>query len=248
MSLKAVIIDDEKDAVEVLKNTISEFAENVEVIGQAFGVAEGAKLLKTVTPDILFLDIQMQDGSGFDLLDLISPFSFKVIFVTAYDKYAVKAFKYSALDYLLKPIGPLNLVNAIKKHVFEKERFNEFQMQIDLLKANSINKVSKIAVPTSDGVKFIKTENIIHCQSDGCYTIFNLTDSRELTVTRTLKEYAELLSDTIFHRIHKSHLINLNYVEQYVNRDGGLVIMENHKTLPISRNRKDDFLKKLNLK
>lgn len=248
MNLKAVIIDDEQDAREVLAQTINEFCDNVDIIGEAKGVAEGVKTLKTVTPDIVFLDIQMQDGTGFDLLDLISPFNFKVIFVTAYDKFAIKAFQYSALDYILKPLSPLNLVNAINKYKEEKAVFSEFEHQIELLKSNINGIVHKIAVPTSDGVKFLKIDEIIHCKSDGCYTVFYLEGKKELTVTRTLKEYADILPEDVFYRIHKSHLINVNYIEQYVNRDGGMVVMENNNSLPIARNRKEDFLKVLNLR
>jgi len=248
MSLKAVVIDDEQDAREVLVQTIEEFCSNVTVLGQANGVVDGVKLLKTGSPDIVFLDIQMLDGTGFDLLDLVSPFNFKVIFVTAYDKYAIKAFQYSALDYILKPLSPLNLVNAINKYKEEKAVFSEFEHQIELLKSNINGKVQKIAVPTSDGVKFLKIDEIIHCKSDGCYTVFYLEGIKELTVTRTLKEYADILPEDVFYRIHKSHLINVNYIEQYVNRDGGMVIMENNNSLPIARNRKDEFLKVINLK
>lgn len=248
MKLNAVIIDDEIDAREVLNATITNFCENVTVVGEASGVVEGLKLLSSVKPDILFLDIQMQDGTGFDLLDALLPLDFKVIFVTAYDKYAIQAFKYSALDYVLKPVSPMNLMGAVKKYVDAKNYFESYEKQINLLKVSMQGNMQKIAVPTSDGVKFLKIDNIIHCKSDGSYTLFHLLSEKPLLVTRTLKEYAEILPDQIFFRIHKSHLVNINYVEQYVNRDGAMVVMENSDQLPIARNRKDEFLKVLNIK
>ena len=241
--IKAVIIDDEKNGRNTLKNFISKYITNVKVVGEGENVQTGIQVINELNPDLVFLDIQMPDGTGFDLLERIKDINFSVIFVTAYDQYAVKAFKYSAVDYILKPVDPDMLIEAIAK-IEDTNRLSEIEKKIELLLENK-NKINKIALPSSNGVIMVPIENIIRCESDSNYTNFHLVDKKKHIVSRTLKEYDELLSDEGFFRTHKSHLINLKYVNQYVKGEGGYVVMEGGSEVEVSRRKKEDFLKAL---
>lgn len=234
--LKAIIIDDEKNGRSTLISLIKENCPELEIMGEAFNVESGIDLIERVHPDIIFLDIEMPDGTGFDLLSKIDSVDFDVIFVTAYDKYAVKAFQFSAIDYLLKPVSHELLISAIQKL---KKNFNvkDLTNKIDALLENA-KKLEKLVLPTSEGVHIIKIENIIRCSADDYYTVFHLKDGNKITVSKTLKEYANTLEDLNFFRTHQSHLINLEYVDRFVNTDGGYVVMQNGDNIEVSRRRK----------
>lgn len=205
---------------------------------------EALKKIKELQPDLLFLDVQLPDGSGFDILELLPNLNFNIIFVSAYDKYAINAFKFSAIDYLLKPVEPDLLVRAIEKSKKE-DQLKSMEGKLNVLLSNK-NNVEKIALPSSNGLELIKLNDIIYCQADSNYTIFHLIGGEKILVSRSLKEYDDILSQQGFFRIHQSYLIKLSYVKKYVKGEGGTVILENGKELDVSRRRKEGFLKAIN--
>ena len=252
--IKAVIIDDEPDCRTSLSYDIKQYCPDISLIGQADGVNSGIELIRSVTPDLVFLDVQMGDGTGFDLLDqfyhknkfsLTNANKFKVIFTTAYDQFAIKAIKFSALDYLLKPILAEELITAV-----EKFRIDTYQLQllesINVLTENqkSQNKLfNKIALNTGDSLDIHNIGDIIRCESQSNYTMFYLKNKKSLLVSKTLKEFDDMLSGQGFYRIHNSHLINLAYITKVIKSEGGTVTMEDGSHVPISRNKKDEFFK-----
>jgi len=243
MNLKAIIVDDEHDAVSFISSIISEYCDNIDVIGTANSAKEGIKIIRDQVPDIVFLDVEMPHGSGFDLLANFPRKTFDVIFITAFNHYAIKAIKFSAVDYILKPININEFLEAVKK--VEESRVNKlntdhnFEALFENLRSNL---PSKLAIPTSDGMEYLNTKEIIRIEADRSYSRFFLNDGRKYLVSRNLKEYQELLSDRNFFRTHNSHLINLDHVKKYYRHDGGYVEMIDGSTVAISRNKKDLFL------
>ncbi|UKN00492.1 LytTR family DNA-binding domain-containing protein [Paracrocinitomix mangrovi] len=230
--IKAVIIDDIPEAITVLKSDLENYCVNIEVVGSAEGVVSGAKLIKEVQPDLVFLDIQMQDGSGFDLLEILPEKNFKLIFTTASDEYAVKAFKFSAVDYLLKPIDPDELMDAVSKI----ENQNQAADRIDLLKEN-FNQPKRIALNTLEKIHIVNVNEILRCESNINYTMFYFTDDTKLLVTKTLKEFDKLLGDHGFIRVHQSHLINTAFIKEFIKSDG-YIIMKDGTKVPVSTRKK----------
>lgn len=240
---KAAIIDDEEGGRNIIKNYLSLYCNDIEVCGEAESVKTGVELLNKTTPDIVFLDIQMQDGTGFNLLEKVAKRSFKVIFVTSFDQYALKAFRYSAADYLLKPINPDDFAEAVQKVQDDINSVNSSKdTRIDELITN-VNSFEKIGLPTTNGILFKKIENIVRCEADGSYTRFYFDDNTNYLATKTMKVYEDLLADRKFLRVHKSHFINLAHVVQYINGDGGQVVMTDGSTIEVSRRKKDELLK-----
>lgn len=241
-TFKAVIIEDEKKSREALKNLITEFCPEISISGMAESVESGLAVIKTHHPAIVFLDIEMQTGTGFDLLEKIPNPEFEVIFTTAYEQYALKAIKFSALDYLLKPIDIAELKAAVKK-VTEKETANKRNEKIEQLIKNLNNKQQpKITLSTSEGLVFVSVHDIIRCEAQGAYTTFYLKGKKPIMVSKNLKEYENMLTDYNFFRIHNSHLINLAEIEKYIKSDGGYVIMNDQSKVVISNARKDEFM------
>ena len=243
--IKAIIIDDEQKARETLSDSLSLYCTNIDVIAEADGVKTGLVVIKENNPDVVFLDIMMTDGSGFDLLELIPTINFEIIFVTAYDKFAVKAFEFSAVDYILKPIKPQQLIRAVGK-LKKSEGFETINKKLEVL-LNNKNNLEKIALPSLDGLCFIKIEDIIRCESDGNYTTFYMNLGEKVIVTRLIKEYEEMLSPLTFYRIHKSHIINFKYIKKYIRGDGGSVIMNDGTKIEVSRRRKEGFVSALQI-
>lgn len=244
MTLKVVIVEDEKNSREGLRNLIEEFCTDTEVKGMASSVDEGIALIKEVKPDLLMLDIEMQTATGFDLLEKLGEVNFDVIFTTAYEQYAIKAIKFSAIDYLLKPIDVNELVQAVDRVKAKRNNTNSNQ-QVELLLKNlklENPKTHKITLSTSEGMVFIPVTEIIRCEAQGAYTTFFLKENKKILVSKNLKEYESLLSDYNFFRIHNSHLINLGEVERYIKSDGGYVVMKDGSQVAISNTRKDEFL------
>ncbi len=243
--IKAIIIDDIEQARTTFKKDLEVYAPDVEVIGEANGVVEGAKLLKTITPDILFLDIQMQDGSGFDLIDILHDIPFKIIFITASDAYAIKAFRYAAIDYLLKPVDPDELISAMDK--FRKNRINEnekYQLLNDSLK--NYNKPNeKLALHSLDKIHIVAICDILRCESSVNYTEFHFVNAKKLLVSKTLKEFEDLLSESGFYRVHQSHLINTKFIKEYVKLEGGHLIMTDGSMIPVSTRKRPEVMKML---
>jgi two-component system LytT family response regulator len=244
--IRSIIVDDELKSRESLKILLEDFCENVEVLALCQNVAEGIDAIKAHKPDVVFLDIQMQRETGFDLLTRIKPIDFEVVFTTAYSEFAIKAFKFSAIDYLLKPID----IEELKKALYKVEKkvngsiTERLQHLIQNLKPGSSQNF-KLALPTSDGLIFVKIEDIVYCEASSNYTEIYSSDGKKHVVSRTLKEYEDLLSEHNFFRIHNSHLINLGCLKKYVRGEGGYVIMNNDVSLDVSKRKKEAFLSRL---
>lgn len=230
--IRAVIIDDIPEAIAVLKSDLENYCVNIEVVGSADGVVTGAKLIREIKPDLVFLDIQMKDGSGFDLLEILPDVHFKLIFTTASDEFAVKAFKFSAVDYLLKPIDPDELMDAVAR----VETQDKAAQRIDLLKENFV-KTKKIALNTLEKIHIVNVEEILRCESNINYTMFYFTDGSKLLVTKTLKEFDNLLSEHNFIRVHQSHLINTHFIKEFL-KSSGEIVMKDGTKVPVSTRKK----------
>ena len=240
----AIIIEDNLLAREALKADLMDCDPSVEIIAEAESVIEGLKVLKKQTPDILFLDIDLGDGNGFDLLEIIGNSDSKVIFTTASEDHAIKAFQFAALDYLLKPIDITLLRKAIKK---AKEQIHGQREQIETLRENLQNKKGpgKIILHTQERIKVVNTSNIMRCESSSNYTQFYFNDNTKLLVTRTLKEFDEILSHSNFIRTHQSHLVNLRHVFEFVKTEGGYLVMADGARVPVSFRKRSSVIKAL---
>lgn len=245
--IKAIIVEDEVKGRHTLYNLLLKHCPFVEIATMVESVEEAVLAITNHKPDLIFLDIEMPGGSGFTLLEKIKNPDFEVIFTTAFDDYAIKAIKFSALDYLLKPIDVDDLVSAVNKVKAKKEKVKEPQIDFEMLLSNLKLKSgsAKIAVPTFDGLQMIDAKNIIKCIADESYTHIKLVDGSKIMVSRILKEYEELLSDLNFFRVHNSCLINLSHVSKYVKGEGGYVLMSDGETVEVSRRKKAELLAKL---
>ena len=242
---RAVLIDDEPAARKVLQVFIGEYCPNLHIVGEANGVQEGFRLIKEKNPDLVFLDVEMGDGQGFDLLDKFPKPSFKVIFTTAHDQFAVRAFKYYAVDYLLKPVDPEELQAAVKK-VWEQQATTGLLQLLQAMQQPQREQVfDKMALPSSDGITMMNVKDILRLESDAGYTTFHSNDGEKILVTRSIGEFEEVLPRQSFFRIHVSHLVNLNFVKKFLREDGGYALLENGEKVPIARRRKDEFLERL---
>lgn len=243
--IKAIIIDDIEQARITFKMDLLAYAPDVEVIAEAGGVVEGAKLLKHTQPDILFLDVQMQDGSGFDLLDVLPEINFKIIFITASDAHAIKAFRYAAIDYLLKPIDPDELISALNK--FKSSQLNEndkYRLLNDSLR-NHQKPNERLALHSQDKINIVNISDILRCESSVNYTEFFFLESKKMLVSKTLKEFEDLLTELGFYRVHQSHLVNTKFIKEYVKIDGGHLIMTDGSMIPVSTRKKPEVMKML---
>ncbi|MFK8044304.1 MAG: LytR/AlgR family response regulator transcription factor [Crocinitomicaceae bacterium] len=230
--IKAVIIDDIPEAIQVLSTDIKTYCSNIEIIGNANGVVSGAKLIKSLQPDLVFLDIQMPDGSGFDLLEILDDTNFKLIFTTASDEFAIKAFKFSAIDYLLKPIDPDDLIQAVSKI---DSQINPTE-RLELLKTN-LDTPKKLALNTVDKIHIVDVKDIIRLESNINYTKFYFKDNSKLLVTKTLKEFDKLLSEHGFIRVHQSHLIAKNQIKAFLKQNGEIQLKDDSR-IPVSTRKK----------
>ena len=244
--INAVIIDDETRNIKLMKNILSKFCPQVHLIGDANNGQTGQELIRQKKPELVFLDIEMPYGNGFDLLNALMPINFEVIFVTAFDKYVLQALKYSALDYLLKPINIDELKGAVQNAELRIQK-NSVNQQLSNLLDNFKKQESglkKIAVPTSGGFDFILIDDIIRCEALGAYTKIHINDSKKIVVSKPLKDYETILPEDIFFRIHNSHLINLNYIKKYNRGRGGIVELDDGSIIEVAIRRKDEFLKR----
>lgn len=241
--IRVIVIDDESQSRKTLQILLKDYCPHVAIIGEADGVLAGYQLLQRESPDALFLDIHMSDGTGFDLLNKIQNPSFQVVFITAYDNFAIKAFQYNAIDYLLKPINVDELLRAIRK-IKPATQQPDFKRRLDnLLETNKTGKFDKIAVSSNDGLHFLELSEIVRLESEGNYTTFNLLNGKQVIVAKTLKSFEDLLEDEMFFRTHQSHIINLKYIAKIVKEDGGYLLMKDQGKVPISRSKKDQFMK-----
>lgn len=242
--IKAIIIDDIPQAIELLKSDLENYCPEVSVIGDAPSVVAGTKLLKKLAPDVVFLDIELQDGTGFDILEILGDISFKIIFTTASDEHAIKAFRFSAIDYLLKPINPEELQQAVKKLKDSKPDSKEsIDLLLDTVKEKNVPR--KLALHTLDKIQVSEIQDIVRCESSGNYTTFFFADQQKLLVTKTLKEYEKMLDDHGFIRVHQSHLINSNHIKEYIKTEGGYLVMKDGSHVSVSIRKKPMVMKLL---
>ncbi|MEI7526482.1 MAG: LytTR family DNA-binding domain-containing protein [Mariniphaga sp.] len=245
--LKTVIIDDDYVSRLILRDMLEKFLDNIEIMGEAGTVADGVKLIEKTNPDLVLLDISMPDGTGFELLDKLKLINFKLIFITAYSEYAVKAFKYSAFDYIIKPLIVDELTKAIKRipHINQVDN----KVRVDTLKENLLSSdetASKtVALPEINGFAIINVGDIIRCEGKRNYTRIIFKDNTEKVVSRTLLEFEHLLAPLGFVRIHRSHLVNFPNVVRYLKSDGGMVELKSGELLKVSPKHKENLLNKL---
>lgn len=244
--IKTVIIDDENDAIQFITSLVEEYCPDLRIVATAQSAAEGTDVIRREDPDLVFLDVEMPRGTGFDLLSNFPEKTFDVIFVTAFNHYAIKAIKFSAVDYILKPINISEFVESVNKVIAKREGKEQSPREYRTLLENLSTSIpSKLAIPTSDGMEYLKTGDIVRIEADRSYSWFYLADGNKYLVSRNLKEYQELLSDYNFFRSHNSHIINLHHVKKYIRHEGGYIIMSDESTVPLSRGKKDVFLSQM---
>lgn len=245
--LKVIIIDDEPDAVKAISLIISEYCSFVKIVGSAGSITEGREKIMGLKPDIVMLDIEMPRGNGFDLLESLPNRNFEVIFVTAYNHYAIKAFKYSAIDYILKPIDIDEFVTALEKARNRLSMPGSFESRFSSLRSNLREAYpTKIALTTLDNMEFIDVTNIIRIEANGSYCNVFLNDNNSIMVSKSMKEFQDILEPDTFFRSHNSHIININHVKRFWFKDGGYLELDDNSNVPISRRKKDEFLKIVN--
>jgi two-component system, LytTR family, response regulator len=246
--INAVIVEDEQKSREVLEALIKANCPDVSIVGSAESVADGESVIRSQRPRLIFLDIEMSDGSGFDLLEKVPNTGFDVIFTTASDAHALRAIKYSAIDYLLKPIDADELKAAVEK-IRAKQTDNTNLENLKFLLQNfrkPNEQYSKITLPTGNAYEIVNVKDIIRCEADGSYTSFFLENKKKLLVSASLKHYEDLLPPEDFIRVHHHHLVNMNHVVRYLKADGGYAVMSDGTQIEISRRKKDAFLQRLN--
>ncbi|HNW52164.1 MAG TPA: LytTR family DNA-binding domain-containing protein [Prolixibacteraceae bacterium] len=243
--IRTVLIDDEVECRMATRLMILKYCPELEIVGEADGVSSGLEAIERLNPDLVMLDIQMQDGTGFEFIVKLEHIPFSVIFITSYDQFALKAFQYSALDYLLKPLEAEMLIRAVHKatHAHLQQMVKK-QVELHLLSQKS---KQRLALPTLEGLEFINMDEIVYCESDSNYTTFHLNYNRKLMVSKTMKEYEELFPEETFMRIHKSYIVNLLFVSKYLKGDGGDVVLSDGTLLPVARLRKERLLDRLKM-
>ncbi|MCF8364671.1 MAG: LytTR family DNA-binding domain-containing protein [Bacteroidales bacterium] len=244
LKVRTVIIDDERTNILTLKNLLDKYFPGIELVSTASNVAEGIKAIDTHHPDLIFLDISMPDGDGFDLLSRVEFRSFEVIFITAHNQYALKAFDYSALHYLLKPIEYTELRKAINRY-HEVKFKDSINTRISVLKDNLEHQYKKIIVPSLEGLNIVLIDDIIRLEASDTYTEFYLTKDRKLVASKPLNNFEKILLDQDFIRIHAKHLVNLKYVQRYIKGKGGSVVLDNGEEIDVSVRKKNDFINSL---
>jgi two-component system LytT family response regulator len=245
-TLRAIIVEDEKASRETLKNYLQKYCPNVHLLAEADSVKTALTVIENHKPDLVFLDVEMPYGNAFDLLDQVQDRSFETIFVTAYDHYAMKALNFSASYYLLKPIDIDELEKAVSM-VINKKSSEEHSLRTRILIENiriENKQLQKIILPLLDGFEVVRIKDIIRCQANDNFTEFHFQDGSKELICRTLKFYEEILSDLDFVRVHKSHLVNLQYVKRYKKGKGGQLIMSDGSVIDVSNSRKPDLLMK----
>ena len=241
--LRTLIIDDEPPVRATLQGLLKRTCPQVNVVGEANSVASGIRAIREKSPDLVLLDIKMDDGTGFDLLNHFENINFKIIFVTAYEEFAIQAFEFSAIDYLLKPVNPEKLTEAIKRAAITKQQV--FNTQLGALRENleSPEKSNKkIILKNQESIFLLNVNDIVHCESDGSYTVVETNDNQKIVISRVLKEYDKLLSGSGFLRVHRSHLINLKHIKRFDKLDGGNVIISNGHRIPVSTGGRERLL------
>lgn len=244
--IKAIIVDDELDCCETIAALLHGYCPGVEVVGIYHNGAEALSPILHLLPDLVFLDVEMPRMNGFEMLEQLPQVNFDIIFTTSYDQYALKAIRFSAIDYLLKPVDREELQKAVQKVIQRSQRTIAKQVEILMQKLHHPSKtIGKIALPTMDGLQMIPIDSIISCQADSNYCILLLKNRKKIIVSSTLKDIEEILEEHSFARVHRAHVVNLNEVEKYVKGEGGYLIMSDGSTIDVSRNKKEQLLKKI---
>lgn len=244
--INAVVIDDEHYASRALLTLLQKHCPDVTVTAVCNNAREAVRLIRDTRPQLVFLDIEMPYLNGFEVLEMLAPVSFDCIFTTSYDQYAIKAIRFSALDYLLKPVDPEELKSAVGRVTGKQS--NSLQQQMELLLSRFQQPqtlMNRIALPTLEGLQIVPVDSILYCTSQSNYTIFTLTGNQKLTISRTLKEVAEMLEEHQFLRVHHSYLVNLHEVRKYNRGEGGSLLMSDGAAIDVSRSRKEELLRKL---
>lgn len=243
--LRTIVIDDEPNARQVAKNIIEMYCDTATIIGEAENVTKGVELINKLKPDLVLLDIKMPDGNGFDLLKKVNCIDFHFIFITAFEQYAIKAIKQSALDYIVKPINTNELINAIEKASLSTPNINNQLSKLNTLTHNQSASVSnqRIILNTQDSIYAVPVNNIIYCKADKNYTEVNIMDKPKLVISKSLKDIEKMLEGYGFFRTHQSYLINTKYISHYEKGLGGTVVMTDTSRIPVSSRKKEYFIK-----
>ncbi len=241
--IRTLIVDDEAHIRDSLTKIMVKRCPQVQVVGEAYDVRSGSNAIQELHPDLVLLDIQMPDGTGFDLLHSLASIDFRIIFITAYDQYAIQAIKFSAVDYLLKPVNPEELEEAVNKadQIIQKQ----FNLQMKALEENLKavpRQRKKIIFKTTENIHLVDLQDIISCESADSYTIVHLQTGERIMVSRTLKEYDELLNDCGFFRVHKSFLINIGHIKRFEKQDGGQIVLTNDIKIPVASRKREELL------
>lgn len=246
--INAIIVDDEKDGAEVLQFLIKQNCPQVNILSIEHSVENAISSIQVKKPDLIFLDIEMPTGTGFDVIQHTREIGYETIFITAYEHYAIKAFKTNAIDYLLKPIDVDELVSAVNNAEKRIKSSNKNSNEaIESLILSAIQKNKKISIPSQEGILWVDLDDIIRMEAESNYTHVYLKGKKKMMVAKTLKSFEDQLSNTMFCRIHSAHLINLNEIDKYIKGDGGIVVLKDSSNIPVSRANKADLLTKLNL-
>jgi two-component system, LytTR family, response regulator len=247
--IKAVIIDDEQHSIDTLKWKLENYCPDVEVLASFDSPAEGITYLKSNPPNLLFLDIEMPMLNGFDVLEELGPdLPFDIIFITAYDNFGIQAVKFSALDYLLKPVQNRELKEAIDKHLkkaMQKIPSEQIEVLLNNVHAEKKGKVGKIALASKESIEFVDPHQIVCCEANSNYTTIYLAEGRKKVISKTLKEFEDMLSLYNFFRPHNSFLVNLRRVNEFIRGDGGYLVMENKMKIPVSKNKREELMELL---
>lgn len=241
--ISTVLVDDEKNSLIILKKLLEKHTPQVEVKATAQSVAEAIEVINTAKPELVFLDISMPDGDGFEVLEKVKHKYFQVIFSTAYDQYAIRAFEVAALHYILKPVKPDNLKEALAR--YEANKDDDLSEKIKVLSGALQDSPQRLVLPTSNGMHIIDIEDIVRCESSNNYTTFFLKDKKKIVVSKSIQIYEQMLSNSHFCRIHNKHLVNLKLIKKYVKGRGGHVILDDGSQVDVSDGRKKKFLHKL---
>ncbi len=245
--IRAIIIEDEPRGRNNLKNLLAKYCPEVEVVGEAASLRESRQLLSEpdLKPDLAFLDISLEDGLVFQLLNDLGPVNFEIIFVTAYDKFAIKACEYSSIGYILKPIDPDALVASVKRALPKKQSRMDSRLQLFNQMYNNPNVFEKLSISAIDGIYFVNIRDIVRFEAEDNYTHIYLKNGEKITASKTIKSYEEMLRSVNFYRVHKRHVINLNYMRKFVKGEGGYLIMEDGMKIEVSRRRRPAFMEQM---
>ncbi len=239
--IHAVIVDDEDNSLEALEILLNKYCPDVIIDGKAQSVEEAVETIDEVKPELVFLDIALPDGQGFEVLDTVTHTEFEVVFTTAYDQYALKAFEFSALDYLLKPINAEKLKQSVAR--YQEIKGENLEERVSVFKESLKNLNERIILSSMDGFEVYKIADIIRCEANGSYTTFFIKEGRKVVTSKTLNNFEKLLEDMPFARVHSKHLVNLNYIKKYISGRGGYIVFEDGSQVDVSERKKKDFIR-----